>query len=89
MMMYDGMMEGSNQAIYGNAIRVLGGNIQIHAAGNADRQHFPWCPSPTMQVVEAVCHLDVTPARRSRPAGCHHRGALGEHHRHRAKVGRR
>jgi len=27
------LMEGFNQAIYGNAIRVLGGNIQIHAEG--------------------------------------------------------
>jgi ABC-type lipoprotein release transport system permease subunit len=33
MMLYDGMIDGFNQAIYGNAIRVLGGNIQIHAAG--------------------------------------------------------
>ena len=33
MMWYDGLMEGFNQAIYGNAIRVLGGNIQIHAEG--------------------------------------------------------
>ncbi len=33
MMWYDGLMEGFNQAIYGNAIRVLGGNIQIHAKG--------------------------------------------------------
>ncbi len=33
MMFYDGMIDGFNQAIYGNAVRVLGGNIQIHAAG--------------------------------------------------------
>ncbi|MDD2921632.1 MAG: FtsX-like permease family protein [Anaerolineales bacterium] len=33
MMVYDGLIDGFNQAIYGNAIRVLGGNIQIHAAG--------------------------------------------------------
>ncbi len=33
MMLYDGMIDGFNQAIYGNAIRVLGGNIQVHAAG--------------------------------------------------------
>ena len=32
-MFYDGMIDGFNQAIYGNAVRVLGGNIQIHAAG--------------------------------------------------------
>ena len=37
MMMYDGLMDGFNQAIYGNAIRVLGGNIQIHAAGYREK----------------------------------------------------
>jgi ABC-type lipoprotein release transport system permease subunit len=33
MMFYDGLIVGFNQAIYGNAIKVLGGNIQVHAAG--------------------------------------------------------
>jgi ABC-type lipoprotein release transport system permease subunit len=33
MIMYDGLIDGFNDAIYGNAIRVMGGNIQIHAAG--------------------------------------------------------
>lgn len=33
MMFYDGLMAGFNQAIYGNAINVLGGNIQVHAQG--------------------------------------------------------
>ena len=33
MMMYDGMMAGFQQGIFGNAIRVLGGNIQVHATG--------------------------------------------------------
>lgn len=33
MMFYDGLIAGFNQAIYGNAIKVLGGNIQVHAAG--------------------------------------------------------
>ena len=33
MMFYDGMIAGFEQAIYGNAIKVLGGNIQIHASG--------------------------------------------------------
>ncbi len=37
MMFYDGLMDGFNQAIYGNAIRVLGGNIQIHAAGYREK----------------------------------------------------
>ena len=37
MMMYDGLVDGFNQAIYGNAIKVLGGNIQIHATGFRER----------------------------------------------------
>ena len=36
MMMYDGLVDGFNQAIYGNAIKVLGGNIQVHADGYAE-----------------------------------------------------
>lgn len=32
MMFYDGLMVGFNQAIYGNAVKVLGGNIQIQAS---------------------------------------------------------
>ena len=37
MMFYDGLIDGFNQAIYGNAIRVLGGNNQIHAAGYREK----------------------------------------------------
>ena len=33
MMWYDGILVGFDQAIYGNAIKVLGGNIQVHAQG--------------------------------------------------------
>jgi ABC-type lipoprotein release transport system permease subunit len=36
MLFYDGMIGGFEQAIYGNAIQVMGGNIQIHADGYAD-----------------------------------------------------
>ncbi|MCJ7514301.1 MAG: FtsX-like permease family protein [Anaerolineales bacterium] len=36
MMMYDGLVDGFNQAIYGNAIKVLGGNLQVHAEGYRD-----------------------------------------------------
>jgi ABC-type lipoprotein release transport system permease subunit len=32
MMFYDGLMDGFNNAIAGNAVRVLGGNVQVHAA---------------------------------------------------------
>ena len=31
MMMYDGLIAGFDQAIYGNAIKVLGGNIQVQS----------------------------------------------------------
>jgi ABC-type lipoprotein release transport system permease subunit len=33
MMFYDGLMNGFTDTIYGNAVKVLGGNIQVHAPG--------------------------------------------------------
>ena len=33
MMFYDGLMSGFTDTIYGNAVKVLGGNIQVHAPG--------------------------------------------------------
>jgi ABC-type lipoprotein release transport system permease subunit len=42
MMWYDAMIAGFQQAIYGNAIQVLGGNIQIHAPGyQAEASQMP------------------------------------------------
>ena len=47
MMMYDGLVAGFENAIYGNAIRVLGGNIQIHAAGYGEQvEQNPILPLP-------------------------------------------
>lgn len=37
MMFYDGLIGGFNEAIYSSAIHVLGGNIQIHAAGYREK----------------------------------------------------
>jgi len=37
MMLYDGMVAGFEQSIYANAIKVLGGNIQIHANGYREK----------------------------------------------------
>lgn len=34
---YDGLIGGFEQAIYGNAIQLLGGNIQIHAPGYGEK----------------------------------------------------
>jgi len=52
MMMYDGLIVGFNQAIYGNAIKVLGGNIQIHALGyRAKANQSPLLPLANDQAV--------------------------------------
>src|SRR5258706_4077833 len=37
MMFYDGLIDGFNDAIAGNAVRVLGGNVQVHAAGYREK----------------------------------------------------
>ncbi|HET7010250.1 MAG TPA: FtsX-like permease family protein [Anaerolineales bacterium] len=56
MMMYDGLVDGFNQAIYGNAIKVLGGNIQVHAEGYASSaSRTPLLPlTDAAQVLEVV-----------------------------------
>ncbi|MCX8063150.1 MAG: FtsX-like permease family protein [Anaerolineales bacterium] len=47
MMWYDGLVAGFDQAIYGNAIKVLGGNIQVHAVGyRASADQIPLLPLP-------------------------------------------
>ena len=52
MMMYDGLIAGFEQAIYGNAIKVLGGNIQVHAAGYNDKTNLnPLLPLADDQAV--------------------------------------
>jgi ABC-type lipoprotein release transport system permease subunit len=52
MMLYDGLIAGFDQAIYGNAIKVLGGNIQIHAEGyNTELGQNPLLPLPDDQAV--------------------------------------
>ncbi len=56
MMWYDGLIAGFDQAIYGNAIKVMGGNIQIHAEGyQAKADQTPLLPLQNDQaVVEAA-----------------------------------
>ena len=50
MMWYDGLMAGFDQAIYGNAIKVLGGNIQIHAQDySSETGQNPLLPLPDDQ----------------------------------------
>ena len=52
MMWYDGLIDGFDQAIYGNAVKVLGGNIQVHAAGyRAKAAQMPLLPLADDQAV--------------------------------------
>jgi ABC-type lipoprotein release transport system permease subunit len=37
LLMMDGMIKGSDQAIFGNAVRLYGGNLQVHAPGYRDK----------------------------------------------------
>jgi putative ABC transport system permease protein len=59
MMMYDGLVTGFNQAIYGNAIKVLGGNIQVHAPGYAaETGQTPLLPLPDDSAVVKAAEAD-------------------------------
>jgi ABC-type lipoprotein release transport system permease subunit len=52
MMMYDGLINGFQDAIYANAIKVLGGNIQVHAIGYSDKtEQYPLLPLSNDQAV--------------------------------------
>ncbi len=52
MMFYDGLMNGFTDAIYGNAVKVLGGNIQVHADGYRDQaKSTPLLPLADPQAV--------------------------------------
>ncbi len=52
MMWYDGLINGWTDAIYGNAVKVLGGNIQVHAQGYREEANSnPLLPLPDPQAV--------------------------------------
>jgi ABC-type lipoprotein release transport system permease subunit len=62
---YDGFIVGFEQAIYGNAIRLMGGNIQVHAPGyNEKSSRKPLLPmeNPDAVVQAAEAHPDVVAA---------------------------
>lgn len=59
---YDGLLGGFEQAIYGNAIQLLGGNVQVHAPGYAEKfGKKPLLPlsDPDAVVRAAEGHPDV------------------------------
>jgi len=52
MMWYDGLMNGFTDAIYGNAVKVVGGNIQVHAEGyRSQASSVPLLPLADPQAV--------------------------------------
>ena len=52
MMWYDGLMNGFTDAIYGNAVKILGGNVQVHAEGyRAEASSNPLFPLADPQAV--------------------------------------
>ena len=67
MMFYDGLMDGFNNAIAGNAVRVLGGNVQVHAEGYREKvDSNPLLPlaDDTAVVQAALAQPDVVAASR-------------------------
>lgn len=65
LILYDGMIGGFEQAIYGNAIQLLGGNIQVHAPGYSEKiGRKPLIPliDPDALIRVAEGHPDVVAA---------------------------
>ena len=45
LLLMDGLIKGSDQAIFGNAVRLYGGNLQVHAPGYRDKaSRLPMLP---------------------------------------------
>ena len=62
---YDGLIVGFEQAIYGTAIQLMGGNIQVHAPGYSEKSsRTPLLPmeNPDQVVQVAEAHSDVVMA---------------------------
>jgi ABC-type lipoprotein release transport system permease subunit len=53
----DGFIHGSDQAVFGNAVRLYGGNIQVHAVGYKDKAaRVPLMPLENTDVILQVAH---------------------------------
>jgi ABC-type lipoprotein release transport system permease subunit len=62
LLLFDGIIRGSDQAIFGNAVRVYGGNLQVHAPGYRDKAaRLPMLPldDPAAVVQAAKALPDV------------------------------
>lgn len=56
LLFFDGLIKGSDQAIFGNAVRLYGGNLQVHATGfRAKANRMPLLPlADPAAVLQAV-----------------------------------
>jgi ABC-type lipoprotein release transport system permease subunit len=73
LLFFDGLIHGSDQAIFGNAVRLYGGNIQVHAPGFREKAvQLPLLPladaDAVIQAARAEPHL-IAAARRINTAG--------------------
>ncbi len=62
LLLFDGLIKGSDQAIFGNAVRFYGGNLQVHAPGYRDKAaRLPMLPldDPAAVVKAAQALPDV------------------------------
>jgi len=55
LLLFDGMIEGSDKAIFSNAVRLYGGNVMVHAPGYRDRaSRLPILPMGDTEAVIAA-----------------------------------
>jgi ABC-type lipoprotein release transport system permease subunit len=56
LLFFDGMMGGAEEAMYGNLVKLQGGNVQVHAPGYLERaRRLPLLPlADTEAVVQAA-----------------------------------
>lgn len=60
----DAMIKGSDQAIYGNAVRMYGGNVQVHAPGyRAKSDRLPLLPLADSEAVVGVIQAIDSPEK--------------------------
>ncbi|MEZ4618960.1 MAG: FtsX-like permease family protein [Caldilineaceae bacterium] len=82
LLLLNGFITGSDQAIFGNAVRLYGGNIQIHAPGYRDKANrLPLLPLADADTVVAAARSNpavVAAAKRINTAGLlsSHEGAF-------------
>jgi putative ABC transport system permease protein len=73
LLFFDGLFGGSQQAIFGNAVKLQGGNVMIHAPGYREKaRRMPLLPlandEVVLQAVQAQAHV-VAASRRIKTSG--------------------